>query len=107
MTRGRVLKIFFWLFLIFVACRFCIVRDTPFDVNKAQNEKTNVQVLEYPVPKNIKFNGVDYLQSQVPVGEFGGELITSIIGEGPKTFNPFNSKDNTVQISFAANMIQI
>ena len=35
------------------------------------------------------------MQSQAPIGKFGGELIASTIGEGPKTFNPFNSKDNT------------
>ncbi len=38
---------------------------------------------------------MDYLESQAPLGNFGGELIASTIGEGPKTFNPFNSKDNT------------
>ena len=43
----------------------------------------------------MTINGVDYLQSQAPVGVFGGELVISTIGEGPKTFNPCNSKDNT------------
>lgn len=37
---------------------------------------------------------MDFLQSQPRVGKFGGELRASTIGEGPKTFNPFNSKDN-------------
>ena len=45
--------------------------------------------------KNVTINGVDYLQSQAPIGTFGGELVISTIGEGPKTFNPCNSKDNT------------
>ena len=34
------------------------------------------------------------MQSQAPVGKFGGTFVSSTIGEGPKTFNPFNSKDN-------------
>ncbi len=45
--------------------------------------------------KNITINGVDYIQSQAPVGKFGGELVLSTIGEGPKTFNPCNTKDAT------------
>ena len=51
--------------------------------------------LNYPVPRTKTINGVDYLQSQLPVGKFGGELISSTIGEGPKTFNPFTSTDAT------------
>ncbi len=45
--------------------------------------------------KTVSVDGVDFLQSQAPVGKFGGTLTTSIIGEGPKTFNPFNTKDAT------------
>ena len=49
----------------------------------------------YPyAPQNVTINGVDYLQSQAPIGKFGGTFVSSTIGEGPKTFNPFNSKDN-------------
>ena len=35
------------------------------------------------------------MQVQSPMGKFGGELVISTIGEGPKTFNPCNSKDAT------------
>lgn len=49
----------------------------------------------YPCPKTKTIDGVDYLQSQLPVGQFGGEYVTSTIGEGPKTFNPFTSTDAT------------
>ncbi len=51
--------------------------------------------LNYPVPKTKTIDGTDYLQSQLPVGKFGGELISSTIGEGPKTFNPYTSTDAT------------
>ena len=49
----------------------------------------------FPNPITITINGVDYLQSQLPVGRYGGRLIASTIGEGPKTFNPFTAKDAT------------
>lgn len=45
--------------------------------------------------KNVLLKGVDYLQSQMPIGTFGGTFFTSTLGEGPQTFNPFNSKDAT------------
>ncbi|MCM1265132.1 MAG: ABC transporter substrate-binding protein, partial [Candidatus Gastranaerophilales bacterium] len=51
--------------------------------------------LEYPVPVTKTINGVDYLQSRLPIGKFGGKLVSSTIGEGPKTFNPFTSTDAT------------
>lgn len=52
--------------------------------------------IKYPSKeRNVEINGVDYLQSQAPVGKFGGELVISTIGEGPKTFNPCNTKDAT------------
>ena len=56
----------------------------------------NQERIAYPAPeKNVTLNGVDYLQSQAPIGKFGGKLIVSTIGEGPKTFNPCNTKDAT------------
>ena len=56
--------------------------------------KEELVFADYRIEKNVTVNGVDYLQSQVPVGKFGGQFVSSTIGEGPKTFNPFNSKDN-------------
>jgi len=55
--------------------------------------KTNTVFNFPPESKNIILGGVDYLQSQAPIGKFGGEMVLSTIGEGPKTFNPFTSKD--------------
>ena len=90
----------FWgiLFLILVALFFfksCINRDLPEDEVK-QALSCDLEEIVYPAgEKNVTINGVDFLQSQAPVGKFGGELIISTIGEGPKTFNPCNSKDAT------------
>ncbi len=44
--------------------------------------------------QNKTINGVDYLQTPVPVGVFGGNITSTIMGE-PKTFNPYNASDAT------------
>ncbi len=96
------LKKYIYAILIFLAVgiflKSCIRADIPEPtVNKekistSQEGNMNLVVAE---PKTVTINGVDYLQSQAPIGTFGGELVTSQIGEGPKTFNPWNSKDAT------------
>ena len=88
----------FYLILIFVFCfmfaKACINRDIPQNYTQKSPHISDVEDVTYPEPKNITINGVDYRQSQVEEGIFGGELVASTIGEGPKTFNPFNTKDN-------------
>lgn len=73
------------------ACLRVDIQDETLPVNKENSQ--NIQE-NYPSQTNITINGVDYLQSNAPIGKFGGVFITSTIGEGPKTFNPFNAKDN-------------
>lgn len=89
----KVLILFFIISLFFVSC----VKK---DLGQESVQDTSVLQIEekvnYPqTPKTVTINGVDYLQSQAPVGVYGGEIISSTIGEGPKTFNPFTSKDAT------------
>lgn len=73
----------------------CIKQDQP-EIFIEPHQNTELKNISYPTPnKNITINNVDYLQSQAPVGNFGGKLIISTIGEGPKTFNPCNTKDAT------------
>ena len=72
----------------------CIRRDLPTSDKPVLRPKADVVDANYPIPKNVTINGIDYLQSQVEVGKFGGTFVSSTIGEGPKTFNPFNTKDN-------------
>lgn len=88
-----VLILFFALF----ALKSCINEDIPESATKNQlKEISNKNKVEFPQnPKTVTINGTDYLQSQAPVGKYGGALISSTIGEGPKTFNPFNTKDAT------------
>ena len=98
MTRRGFGVLIFWLIVAALLCKSCIVRDVPQKQNQKQfQQQTNLNI-DYPAPENVTINGIDYLQSQAPVGNFGGTLVSSTIGEGPKTFNPFNCKDNTSAI---------
>lgn len=95
---GRVFRVLFALLLVALLCKACIIRDVSPEIESKNIINNTLQLQDYPMPKNITIDGVDYLQSQVPIGTFGGTLISSTIGEGPKTFNPFNCKDNTSAI---------
>lgn len=87
---------FLILFIILGGClRACIKADVPESEDFVADTSVK-QELSYPaLAKNVTIDGVDYLQSQAPVGKFGGEIVISTIGEGPKTFNPCNTKDAT------------
>ena len=82
------------LLIILGLGKACIRRDLPTSDKPVLRPKADVVDANYPIPKNVTINGIDYLQSQVEVGKFGGTFVSSTIGEGPKTFNPFNTKDN-------------
>ena len=90
----RVVLIILVLLVVLGLGKACIRRDLPTSDKPVLRPKANVVDANYPIPKNVTVNGVDYLQSQVEVGKFGGTFVSSTIGEGPKTFNPFNTKDN-------------
>ena len=91
----RILGIIFLILVLGIILKACIRRDTP-ECLPCRIPSHDLKEIAYPAnEKNVTINGVDYLQSQAPVGEFGGELIISTIGEGPKTFNPCNTKDAT------------
>ena len=92
-------KIFYLiLVLIFILLflKACIRQDIAEDNVKNVQTQSSEQNVNFPKnPINIDIFGVEYLQSQAPVGKFGGELVESIIGNGPKTFNPFTYTDAT------------
>lgn len=90
----RVVLIILVLLVVLGLGKACIRRDLPTSDKPVLRPKANVVDANYPIPKNVTVNGVDYLQSQLPIGKFGGTFVSSTIGEGPKTFNPFNTKDN-------------
>lgn len=90
----RVIYVIIIILLIAGFFRACIKADVLEQNTSKVKEEHKIANEAYPIEKNITVNGIDYLQSQAPVGNFGGTFIASTIGEGPKTFNPFNSKDN-------------
>lgn len=90
----RVVLIILVLLVVLGLGKACIRRDIPTSEMPVLRPKADVVDANYPIPKNVTVNGVDYLQSQLPIGKFGGTFVSSTIGEGPKTFNPFNTKDN-------------
>ena len=93
------MKKWVYVVLVLVFCalflRACIHRDYPEAQKQQVSVHNDVEYVNFPPsPVTVEINGVEYLQSQAPIGKFGGEIHASTIGEGPKTFNPFNSKDN-------------
>ena len=91
----RILGIVFFIIILGILLKACIRQDIP-ECTPCNIQPHDLKEIVYPTDeKNVTINGVDYLQSQAPVGKFGGELIISTIGEGPKTFNPCNTKDAT------------
>ncbi|MBR1977862.1 ABC transporter substrate-binding protein [bacterium] len=91
-------KIYILILILLVGVLFssCLKRDMPVTETEEVNLKP-LNIIKYdPIRVKTKtINGVDHILSSAPVGKFGGELVTSIIGEGPKTFNPFNVNDAT------------
>ena len=90
----RVMYVIIVLVLVLAFCRACIRADVPEEQKPILRYKIEDESTSYQTEKNVTINGVDYLESQLPNGKFGGTFVTSTIGEGPKTFNPFNAKDN-------------
>lgn len=84
------------LIAVLLVLKACIRADIPIEETTVEHIGKEVKMVPYPPQaKTVTIDGVEYLQSQAPVGKFGGSLVASTIGEGPKTFNPFNTKDNT------------
>ena len=71
-------------------------RDTP-EVRQTNIPKTQVvkELSNRVADVTTTIDGVEYYQSGAEVGKFGGDFFVTTIGEGPKTFNPFNAKDAT------------
>ncbi len=90
----RVWYVVFSILLIAVCLKACIKADVENIEQPAFKDTESIFQEDYPIEQNVTINGVDYLQSQLSIGKYGGTFVASTIGEGPKTFNPFNSKDN-------------
>lgn len=92
----KVLYVVLIIILVLFALKACIRRDVCEVCMVKRAAKSELKSVQFPpTPKTVTIDGVDYMQSQAPVGKFGGSIVFSTIGEGPKTFNPFNTKDAT------------
>ncbi|MBE7711886.1 MAG: ABC transporter substrate-binding protein [Cyanobacteria bacterium SIG31] len=91
-------KVMLWAILIIfigLCLKSCMKQDIPYEYTTQQVLSGEHRLQPPNRNKNITINNIDFLQSQAPLGTFGGELVISTIGEGPKTFNPCNTKDAT------------
>lgn len=93
--RKKIICIIAILLLIFLIITGCIRKDLPEqEENKTADKISEQNYTPYPLQTKT-INGIDYLMSRSPAGKYGGTLVTGTIGEGPKTFNSWNSMDAT------------
>lgn len=87
-----VIILFFTFFLT-----SCIKKDKGYNEEYFETNQRPLNVTEYDFEPNYTktINGIDYLATNAKIGKFGGDFTISTLGEGPKTFNPFNSNDAT------------
>lgn len=88
-----ILILSFFVFLV-TSCvhRDILETEEQVAVQEIQNIVDTIKKDEF---KLIEINGTEYWQARGLVGKYGGILSNSTIGEGPKTFNIWNAKDNT------------
>lgn len=88
-------------FIFFCVAVFVLKSCISVDIQDTQTSNKNIGVKKIDKKKQVKpfstiyKDGRDWIISRGEIGQYGGELRSSSIGEGPKTFNPWNSKDAT------------
>lgn len=96
--KHKFLKYIIILAVVIIGAKSCLIVDTPPEKHQNINKtETSSELTTTPKPpfETLYKNGVDYMVARGEVGKFGGEFKTSVIGEGPKTFNPWEAKDAT------------
>ena len=91
------------LYIFLIICFFvfcltsCLHRDIPENEDKTSDISSETSIFSKAKPPfEIKeINGTEYIIARGEIGKYGGILTNSTIGEGPKTFNIWNSKDAT------------
>jgi len=97
MAIKRTIYILVLAFIMIFLLKSCINADIPENTSENTAKASFNQIIskspgEY---KTVEINGVEYKQTKRDVGKYGGSIYVSEIGEGPKTFNPWDAKDNT------------
>ncbi len=92
---GKLIFITVIIALMVVSC-FRIDKGTV-ETNYDNVQKTGIssEKREYKPVNTRVLNGIEYKMSRSEIGKYGGQIVVSTIGEGPKTFNPWESKDAT------------
>ncbi len=82
--------------LVFISMNIFHI-DKPVSYEEAKTGEVSGKIEKDPPGdfKTVEINGREYRQARGEVGSYGGEFRNSTIGEGPKTFNPWNSRDAT------------
>ncbi len=92
-----IVSILVFIAIVLSGCIRADIQEKEYSKDKA--EKSFLPV-HNPYPVQTKtIDGVDYLLSRSPAGKYGGVFVTSTIGEGPKTFNSWNSMDATSSLA--------
>lgn len=93
----KILYIIVILIFVTFILKGCLKQDKGYDEPPKFSNARPLDIIEYDFePAETKtIDGVDYLVARGKVGKYGGDFVTSTIGEGPKTFNPFNTNDDT------------
>ena len=97
MKFSKIINILLILGIVGIGLKSCLNADTP-EIVKNNTKTQNALKFVAKSPgdfKTVEINGVEYRQARGEVGKYGGTLYSSSIGEGPKTFNPWNSTDAT------------
>ena len=76
----QVIRGIFWVILLIIVLKGCLRADLPSVDNQVKNPINNSKEISYEIPTNKTINGIDYLQSQSDIGNFGGEFVMSTIG---------------------------
>ncbi|MGM9994587.1 MAG: ABC transporter substrate-binding protein [Candidatus Avigastranaerophilus sp.] len=95
----KIKHVIFSILIVSIICVSCFRIDRGYDESSVLNyNNTDIETdsgNEYLPVKTEFYNGVDYRMSRSKPGKYGGQIVSSSIGEGPKTFNPWTSKDAT------------
>ena len=92
-------RIIFSILIAALICVSCFRVDRGYnEVNVSNPNNAGIEsetVNEYLPVRTEFYDGIDFRMSRSKPGKYGGQIVVSSIGEGPKTFNPWTSKDAT------------
>ncbi|MEI8389439.1 MAG: ABC transporter substrate-binding protein [bacterium] len=97
MRYKKLLNILLIIGIMGFGLKSCINADIPEIIKNKIKTESSLKIADKQLApfKTVVINGVEYRQARGEIGKYGGTLYSSSIGEGPKTFNPWDSTDAT------------